>query len=183
MSRIFALALVLGVLCGSAQEVMIFTPSEPPQVPAKTPRAVQNDPRLPTYDNPIESDLAGGELHVSFLAVSKKDMVLRVEKDNDIFDGRGRKYHCPDWKILRGSDGRKYGVHTSIGSERTSDREIIAGIMTPIEFQFLMDPASGGTLPTIGRARFCFNGEWLEFRNLKVQDSSLWEEIRTALGL
>ena len=183
MSRIFALVLVWAVLCGSAQGVMIFSPSEPPQVPAKTSRAVQNDPRLPAYDNPIESDLAGGEFHVSFLAVSKKDMVLRVEKDNDIFDGRGRKYHCPDGEPLRGSDGADYAVFTNIGSEETHDREIIAGIMTPIEFQFLMDPASGGTLPTIGRARFCFNGEWVEFRNLKVQDSSLWEEIRTELGL
>ncbi|MBQ7220489.1 MAG: hypothetical protein IJS28_05870 [Synergistaceae bacterium] len=181
MRRLLVIALVL-VLAGSASGFVVPSPVH------DTLRVIPSDPRLPAYNNPFEADMEEGMLHLSFVgafqyfekgapgetvdfyftATAKNDMQITIDS-GEFFDSKGRRYRHDWWH--------------EIGYERTSKREIIAGVPVLIKFVYRVARPSPDALPSVARVRFCFNNSWLEFRNIKLETWDTWLQVSQELGL
>ena len=185
MRRVFVIVLMLAVMA-SVPALGFVVPAPDIQDNTSSTRIIPSDPKLPKYDNPTEIDLEDGNLHISFqgvfrgtgddkeliafifVATPKKDMRLYLDR-SEMFDSRGTRF--TDWR------------NTWIGRERTTDREIIADIPMVIMRWLRVRPSDSSEFPTVARVNFRFNGQWFQYRNIKVEEWSVWENIRQELGL
>ena len=176
LREILAVALVFGLI-GSAEAVMIFRSQEEGGTSAVS---------LPAYDNPMESDVDEGRLHVSFkgifritdgyvyacfVATPDEDMEMNIDWDGSrIFDSQGTIFELRDPSYW-------------IGKSPVRSREIVRGIPMPVLVGTSLTTEEAGQFPIIARIRFKCMGTQLEFRNIKVRDWPEWEKIRDSLGL
>ena len=185
MRRLLLLALMYVVMASGAASGFVIPSPSPEQEDLHAPRVIPSDPKLPKYDNPFEIDLDGG-LHISFkgvfrgldknkdlvafmfVALPQNDMQLWLNK-RDVFDGKGTRFN--NW-------GNAW-----IGRENTAEREIIGAIPIAITRWLKMPAAEAGDFPTISRAEFCFNNKWFQYRNIKVEPWTVWQDIAQELGL
>lgn len=180
--KIIALFIVITLLAsGNA-----FGASRKSSKPEKTysARDIPQDPFLPVYANPQETDISKGKMHLSFKGVFRgiddlgmpddwvyfafsakpeEDMTLAVSQ-SELFDGKARAY--------------KYYAVPSIGGERAFERELIAGISVPVLVGVNMPLSEAGEYPSVSRITITFNGEALQFRNVIAEDWETWEGIR-----
>lgn len=181
MSRkIFAAVFVIVIcLCGNA-----FAASRTKSQQVYKGRNIPSDPMLPSYENPTEVDIAKGKIHISFKgafraiddkgratdwvyfmfeAKAQEDMYFGVEQ-SELFDGEQKTY--------------MYRSVPRIGEDRTFGREIIASVNVPVILGVNMPLSEAGELPSISRVTFTFNKEKLEYRNVKVEEWDVWEEMQ-----
>ena len=177
---------------GCAYGVVLF--DEPEAKPELLKNLVENDPRLPAYNNPVEVDLDSGQMHVSFkgvfrvnkerprdedkiafmfVVIPREDMALNVST-SAVFDGGGHKFDDDYWWRKKGS---------WIGGEQTQKREIIAGVPTMVAWYLNASEKVAGSLPTIARVSFTFNSQEIQYRNIKTREWSAWEKLQQELGL
>lgn len=186
-TKFFIFALIFVVLSvGCAFGAIEFYTPEENNAPTASKNFVENDPKLKPYDNPTEFDVADGQLHISFKGVFRgenkdKDFLVFVfvvtpQKDMRIFLNRSEMYDNKGTKFDNWNN-------TWIGKENTTNREIIANIPIKIERWLKVPLSESSALPTIARVNFAFNDEWFQFRNIKVKELSLWENLRQELGL
>ena len=154
-----------------------------------TARKIPQDPFLPSYINPQETDISKGNIHISFQGVFRnadeygnpddwvyfmftahpqKDMYLAVSQ-SELFDSKSRVY--------------RYRAVPDIGGERVFGRELIAGITVPVILGVNMPLSEAGEFPSVSRITITFNGEPLQFRNIVAEDWNTWQELRQSLGL
>ena len=185
--KLFVFTLILVMLTSSsALGVMrIDTSRGIPRGSLNPSRTLPSDPRLPEYDNPTELDL-DGPLHISFKGVfrgidkqkdyvafvfvitPKKDMMLNTGR-SELFDGNGTRF--ADWHRVW------------IGYDNSNNREIIAEIPMRMVRWHKMPSNIAGELPTIARVNFIFNNSSLQYRNIKAEKWSVWEELANNLGM
>lgn len=177
--KICMTVLLFTLLVVPAHGIMIFEDTR--QVPVDT--------RLPTYENPSEFDLGDGYIHMSlkgvfrqiddkgkpsdyiafvFVATPLKDIDIKIEQ-SELFNGKGKRFR---------DKGKP-----RIGDENVWEREIIAGIPMKIYVRFKVPVAESEILPVVARVNIRFNGEWYQFRNIRTEEWSIWEEIRKELDL
>ena len=186
-TKFFIFALIFVVLSASCAlgAIEFYTPEEN-NAPAASKNFVENDPRLKPYDNPTEFDVDDGQLHISFkgvfrreeknkdwisfvfVATPHKDMEIRVDQ-SEMYDNKARSFNNSDYP--------------TIGVERRWNRELIEEIPVKIYMSFKVPSSESEILPTIARVNFAFNGQWVQFRNIKVKEWDLWESLRQELGL
>ena len=188
MRRLIVALLLVIMASGSASAFVV--PSPEPEI-VSTAREIPSDPKLPKYNNPTEIDLEDGKLHISFkgafrrhvdkdkkpdncivfcfVATPKRDMMLKIAQ-SELFDGKATRFDRGNWI-------------PGMGQEGTWEREIIEGIPLSIRFGYEMPESRAGLLPTIARVNFTFNGQTFQFRNIKAEEWSVWEEIAQNLGI
>ena len=189
--KIFITALLISALIsGCAYAARISIPGENENTSVATKNYIENDPRLPAYENPTEFDVEDGDIHISFKGVfrglntqtnepsdsiyfafvvtSKRDINLRLDQ-SELFDHRATRFRRNE---------RPY-----IGNESTWERELLEGIPMRVICWFNVPIKESEILPTIARTNIRFNGQWVQFRNIKVQDRSLWKLLEKELGL
>lgn len=182
MSRkVLALILVL-VLSGTA-----FAAKRKPRNTEYVGRLIPSDSRLPEYDNPVETDVSKGKLHISFKGAfraeddkgfptdwvyfvfrvkAQEDMPLTVEQ-SEAFDGQAHRY--------------QYYAVPKISEEHAFRRDIIAGVSVPVLVGVNMPVAEAGELPSVSRITVTFNKESLDFRNVRVEEWQILEGLREGL--
>ena len=192
-TRIFVLSMIaVMVMQGLSSAAVVF--DEPEEMPNVSKNFVEQDPKLPPYNNPIEFDVDDGQLHLSFkgvfrladnwdnpekmkltddiafvfVATPKKDMKIRIEK-SELFDGKARRFE--DNMIPR------------IGDENEWNRELIEGIPIRIYVGFNVPSSRSSDFPAVSRVNIRFNGQWVQFRNVKTKEWALWEKLRKELDL
>ena len=154
-----------------------------------TPRAIPRAFFLPSFDNPVETDLKKSELHISFKGAFRgigedgefndwvylafivrpvKDMYLAVGQ-SELFDGHARRY--------------VYKAVPKIGEEHTFGREVIGGVAMPVLVGVNMPVAEAGELPAVSRVTVTFSGESLEFRSIQAEEWEMWEEVKEIEGV
>jgi len=109
-----------------------------------------------------------------FVVLPQKDIWLRVNQ-SELFDSKGTRFNNDNHRT-------NLGWRPDIGIEKTEEREIIEGIPMIVQFYFDMPSSKSEELPLIARARFCFNGKWIELRKVQVEEWSVWQEIKAELG-
>ena len=109
-----------------------------------------------------------------FIVLPQKDMILSIEQ-SELFDSKGTRFNNDNHRT-------NLGWRPDIGIEKTEEREIIEGIPMIVQFYFDMPSSKSEELPLIARARFCFNGKWIELRKVQVEEWSVWQEIKAELG-
>ncbi|MBQ7220488.1 MAG: hypothetical protein IJS28_05865 [Synergistaceae bacterium] len=184
MRRLLVIALMFGVMVSSGFVVPDNVPDLREDIHA--PRVIPFDSKLPKYDNPTEIDLEDGNLHISFKGVfrgidkqkdyvafvfvitPKKDMMLNTGR-SELFDGNGTRF--ADWHRVW------------IGYDNSNNREIIAEIPMRMVRWHKMPSNIAGELPTIARVNFIFNNSSLQYRNIKAEKWSVWEELANNLGM
>ena len=191
-TRIFVLSMIaVMVMQGLSSAAVVF--DEPEEMPNVSKNFVEQDPKLPPYNNPIEFDVDDGQLHLSFkgvfrladnwdnpekmkltddiafvfVATAKKDMNIQIEQ-SDLFDGKARRF------------GQNM---TQIGDESTWNRELIEGIPIRVYVWFKVPSSQSSDFPTVSRVNIGFNGQWFQFRNVKTKEWALWGRLREELGV
>lgn len=192
-TRIFILSMIaVMVMQGISSAAVVF--DEPEEIPNMSKNFVEQDPKLPPYNNPIEFDVSEGQLHLSFkgvfrdannwdnpekmelldgiafvfVATAKKDMNIRIEQ-SDLFDGKARIF--------------QEHYEPRIGDNRTWERELIEGIPIRIYVWFHVPSSQSSEFPTVSRVNIGFNGQWFQFRNVKTKEWALWGRLREELGV
>ena len=148
---------------------------------------IPSDAQLPEYDNPVETDIAKGKIHVSFKGAFRaedemgnptdwvyfvfrvkpqEDMRLAVEQ-SEAFDGQPHRY--------------MYYAVPKIGEEHAFSLEIIAGVSVPVLVGVNMPVDQAGELPSVSRITITFNKESMEFRNVRVEEWEVLEGLREGL--
>ena len=161
-----------------------------PARPAKmyTARNIPQDHSLPAYANPQEADISKGKIHISFKGVFRgvddydmpSDWVylaFTAEPQEDI-------YLAVNPSELYDSKSRIYKDHAvpDIGGERTFERELIAGITVPVLVGVNMPISESGESVSVSRITVTFNEEALQFRNIVIEDWSVWESLKSSFG-
>lgn len=149
---------------------------------------VENDIRLPFYDNITELDV-NNNLHMSlkgvfrqrddknnptdwiafvFVADARRDTTLKIDQ-TELVDGEGEIF--------------RIGGISWIGRDLTWSREIVADIPVRVCVWFKVPVNLSREFPTVGRVSILFNGRGFEFRNIITQDADKWSELAQRLKL
>ena len=97
--------------------------------------------------------LKNGVVEVRYVLLPEEDMVVKIGGATDLFDVKGKRIAAPS------------GDYVLIGKETIGEREIIAGVKTPITIKY---PTPDGYVLTDSYARMSFslNEQNLTFRNI-----------------
>lgn len=97
--------------------------------------------------------LNNGVVEVKYILLPEEDVVVKIAGATDLFDVKGKRLAAPS------------GDYVLIGKESIGEREIIAGVKTPVTLKYTV-PNGYALADSYARMSFSLNGQVLTFRNI-----------------